>query len=100
LVGKRSVGYLILWGLAYLVTMLLSQLGNAALHAVGILTMLFGVGTAVGSNLVLLVKQLTVKPQPAVVLPPAMPPAAPWQPPRPTAVPQRGAPRQPTDLPR
>ena len=100
LVGKRSVGYLILWGLAYLATMALAQLGNAALHAVGILAMLFGAGAAVGSNLVLLVKQLTVKPQPAAALPVAMSPTAPRQPPRPTTVPQRGVLRKPTDLPK
>jgi hypothetical protein len=62
---KRSVGYLILWSLAYLVTMLLAQVGDAALHAVGILAMVFGVGTALGSNAVLLVKQAGMRPTPA-----------------------------------
>ena len=57
LVGKRSVGYLVLWGLAYLLTLALAQWGNAGLQAVGVLTMLFGLGMAVGSNYVLLRKQ-------------------------------------------
>ncbi len=61
--GKRSAGYVVLWGLAYLLTMALAQFGSAALHAVGLLTMLFGLGAAVGSNVVLLLKRLTVKPQ-------------------------------------
>jgi len=65
LIVKRSVGYLILWGLAYLLTVALDQLGNAALHAVGILIMAFGLGTAVGSNVVLLFRQMTARPAPA-----------------------------------
>lgn len=59
--GKRSAGYLILWGLAYLFTLALAQFGSAALHAVGVLTMLFGVGIAFGSNVVLLLKRVRVK---------------------------------------
>jgi len=57
MVGKRSVGYLILWGLAYLLTMALAQWGDAGLHAIGVLSMMFGLGMAVGSNYVLLRKQ-------------------------------------------
>ncbi|MEK7215106.1 MAG: hypothetical protein AAB289_05895 [Chloroflexota bacterium] len=38
-------------GLAYLATMGLAQLQNAAFHAVGVLTMLLTVGIALGSNL-------------------------------------------------
>jgi hypothetical protein len=65
LIVKRSVGYLALWGLAYLLTMGLAQLGSGALHALGILTMVFGAGIALGSNLALLVKQLRVRRAPA-----------------------------------
>jgi hypothetical protein len=77
LIVKRSVGYLILWGVAYLLAIALDQLGNAALHAAGILIMVFGLGTAVGSNLVLLVRQVTMRPAPVVASPygPAPPPA-------------------------
>lgn len=82
LMGKRSVGYLILWGVTYLVTIALAQLGNAAIHAAGILGMMLGVGVAIGSNFILLIKQLSVKPQPIVAPPPPV------------------APRKPTNLPR
>ncbi len=63
LMGKRSVGYLILWGLSYLLTTLLAQSGSAAPHAGGILTMMLGLGAAIGSNLLLLVRQFTLRPQ-------------------------------------
>jgi hypothetical protein len=99
LIGKRSVGYLILWGLAYLATMLLAQLGNAALHAVGILTMLFGLGTAMASNLVLLLKQMSARPAPAVALPSVVPDSGP----RPSTLREDRASiklSRPTDLPR
>jgi hypothetical protein len=62
LIVKRSVGYLIVWGAAYLVTLALDQLGNAALHAVGVWILAFGVGTAISSNLVLLARQITQRP--------------------------------------
>ncbi len=73
LIAKRSVGYLILWGAAYLLTIALDQLGNAALHAAGILLMAFGLGTAVGSNLVLLYRQMTIRPSPVGAPPPYAP---------------------------
>jgi hypothetical protein len=63
--GKRSTAYLVLWGLAYLVTLALSHLGNAALYAFGILGMMFGLGTTVGANLNLFVRQLFLRPRPA-----------------------------------
>lgn len=79
--SKANVRYLIYWGAAYVVTLLLGQFGSAALHAVGILTMLFSLGVAIGSNLILLTKRLTVKPEPvpaamavnAAVRPPLLP---------------------------
>ncbi len=87
-----------LWGLAYLLTMALAQTGSAALHAGGILTIMLGLGTAVGSNLNLLVRQSMLKPQLAVSLPSAMPAPAPCpatcrsaarRPPKPTDMPER-----------
>jgi hypothetical protein len=99
IVGKRSVGYLILWGLAYLMAMALTQTGNAALHAVGVLTMMFGLGTALGDNLNLLVRQSTLKPQPAIPPLSGMPTPVP----RPTDLPEPIEPRKlpkPTDLPK
>lgn len=88
--GKRSTAYLVLWGLAYLVSLALAQLGNAALYAFGILGMIFGLGTAVGANLNLFVRQTFLRPQTA---PPAQP----------SSIAGRSAPRvssKPTDLPR
>ncbi len=63
--GKRSTAYLVLWGLAYLVSLALAHVGNAALYAIGILGMMFGLGTTVGANLNLFVRQLVLRPQPA-----------------------------------
>jgi len=91
LLVKRSVGFLMLWGLAYLLTMALDQLGNAALHAVGILVLVFGVGTSVGSNLVLLFRQLRARPAPAGV-----PPVYPVQP---AGMPPQPYPAQPIGMP-
>jgi hypothetical protein len=81
--GKRNAGYLVLWGLAFIFTVALAQTGSGLLHAGGILIMMFGVGTAVGANLVLLFKQLILKPQPMT------PPVAFY-----------GTPRPPTGLPK
>lgn len=85
--GKRGTAYLVLWGLAYLVSLALAQLGNAALYAVGILGMMFGLGTTVGANLNLFVRQIFLRPQTA----------SPVQSGAPTAY---NVPRKPTDLPR
>lgn len=57
LMGRRTVLYLGLWGFAYLATQGLAQLQNAALHAVGVLTMMMTVGVALGSNLNLGLRQ-------------------------------------------
>ena len=81
--GKRSAGYLVLWRLAYVLTIVLAQTGSGLFHAIGILTMTFGVGTAVGANLIHLFKQLTLKPMPM------MPPVTSY-----------GVPRLPTGLPK
>jgi hypothetical protein len=62
IVGKRRVASLVLWGLAYLVTVLLAQFGSALLHAIGILGMVFGVGVSVGSNTILFIRHLTLRP--------------------------------------
>jgi hypothetical protein len=58
LMARRTSLYLVLWGLAYLATLGLAQLQNAAFHAVGILTMLLTVGIALGSNVNLSVQHL------------------------------------------
>jgi hypothetical protein len=63
-VGKQTGFYLIVWGLAYVLTLLLSQTNIAALHAGGIMAMMFGAGVALGSALTLLVRLGSVKPQP------------------------------------
>jgi membrane protein CcdC involved in cytochrome C biogenesis len=88
--GKRSTAYLVLWGLAYLVSLALAQLGNAALYAFAILGMMFGLGITVGASLNLFVRQTFLRPQTA---PPAQP----------SSMVGRSAPRvssKPTDLPR
>ncbi len=77
IVGKRSVGYLIFWGLAYVLTMVLTETGNATLHAAGVLTLMFGFGIAVGDNTTLLFRQLFLKRPPA---PPPTPVAQPIAP--------------------
>jgi hypothetical protein len=88
LMAKRSVGYLLLWGAAYLLTVALAQTGSAALYAAGMLAMMLGLGAAVGSNLLLLVKELTKRPlsprspapgryPPTAGAYPAMPPSRP-----------------------
>lgn len=87
IVAKRSIGYLVLWLLAYLVTIGLAQLGNGLLHAVGILGMVFWTGAAVGANLNLFVRQTFLHSQ-------TMPSV------QPSPVAGRSAPRKPTDLPR
>lgn len=77
IVGKRSVGYLIFWGLAYLLTMALTATGNATLHAAGIMTLMFGLGIAVGDNTTLLFRQLFLKRPPAPAPTPSAQPIAP-----------------------
>lgn len=89
-VAKRSIGYLILWMLAYLVTIGLAQWGSGLLHAVGILGMIFGTGAAMGANLVLFIRRNALRP----------PSAAPWSP---GNLPERGgssSAAKPTRLPR
>lgn len=94
--GKANMRYLVYWGGAYILTLLLGQLGSAALHAVGILIMLFSLGVAVGSNLILLSKRLTVKPETAS--PPARMPITASGPP--ALLPEQGGhPVRPVDLP-
>lgn len=73
----RGVAYLILWGLALLLTILLGQTGSAALHAGGILATLFGVGAALGVNLVLAFKQITYRPPPPTAAAPVPLPGQP-----------------------
>ncbi len=68
IVTKRSVAYIVFWGLAYALTMALSQTGSVSLHVAGVLSMLFGLGLALGDNLNLLVRQSLLKPA-AVAVP-------------------------------
>ena len=77
IVGKRSVGYLIFWGLAYLLTMALTATGNGTLHAAGVMTLMFGLGIAVGDNTTLLFRQLFLKRPPAPATPTVTQPITP-----------------------
>jgi len=77
IVGKRSVGYLIFWGLAYVLTNVLSATGNGTLHAAGMMTLMFGLGIAVGDNTTLLARQLFLKRPPTPAPTPSGQPIAP-----------------------
>ena len=68
-VGKQSGFYLILWGVAYVLTLLLGQTGIAALHAGGILAMLLGISVALASGLTLFMRIGSLKPQMASMPP-------------------------------
>lgn len=65
LMGRRTVLYMGLWGFAYLTTQGLAQLQSAALHAVGVLTMMLTVGIAIGSNINLATRQAWMRIRPA-----------------------------------
>lgn len=65
IVGKRSFGYLVVWGLAFLLALALGQAESAVLQASGALVMMFGLGIAIGDNINLLARQAMLKPQPA-----------------------------------
>jgi hypothetical protein len=71
-VGKQSGFYLILWGLAYVLTLLVAQTNIPALHAGGILAMMLGMGVALASGLTLFMRIGNLRPQPA--------PTPAWQP--------------------
>lgn len=73
IVGKRSVGYLIFWGLAYLLAMALTSTGNGTLHAAGVMTLMFGLGIAVGDNTTLLFRQMFLKRPPIPAVAPITP---------------------------
>jgi hypothetical protein len=62
-VGKRSGIYLVLWGLAYLVTIGFAQMNNAGLHAFGLMGLAFGLGMSLGSNLNLFFRRLFFRSQ-------------------------------------
>ena len=55
--GKRTTGYLLFWGIAYFASLLLTQSGIAAAHALGVLGMMLALGVAVGDNLNILFRQ-------------------------------------------
>lgn len=55
--GKRTTGYLLFWGIAYLASLLLTQSQIAAAHALGVLGMMLSLGVAVGDNLNILFRQ-------------------------------------------
>lgn len=61
LVLKRNGFYFVLWGLTYLLTLLLAQTEDATLTAGGIMAMILGSAIAVGSNLNLLLRQSTMR---------------------------------------
>jgi hypothetical protein len=58
---KRNTLYLLIWGLAYVLTMLLSLTGSRVFQASGIMLLLFGFGLAFTSNFVLLLRQLSMR---------------------------------------
>ncbi len=53
----RQTGlYVVVWGLAYVATLGLGQMGSAALHAGGVLAMFLGLGVALASSITLALK--------------------------------------------
>jgi hypothetical protein len=96
--GKRTTGYLLFWALAYVASLLLTQSGIAAAHALGVLGMMLALGVAVGDNLNLLFRSTRLRrppvgmpePSPRVAPPPAVPEAQarPGARPRPTTLPK------------
>jgi hypothetical protein len=97
--GKRTTGYLLFWGIAYFASLILTQSGIAAAHALGVLGMMLALGVAVGDNLNILFRQSRLKrPAPAAVAEAPAPIA------RPTTLPEAGTqppetPNRPTTLP-
>ena len=53
---KRSIAAMILWGVAYLLSLALTLTQHPLLAAGGVLAMLFGLGTTLGTNLNLLAR--------------------------------------------
>lgn len=98
--GKRTTGYLVFWGIAYLASLLLTQSGIAAAHALGVLGMMLALGVAVGDNLSILFRQSRLKrPDPVATTNTPVPMA------RPTTLPEAGTgttttPERPTTLPK
>jgi|GEM_PF-5805239 len=54
--GRQSGLYVVVWGLAYVATLVLGQLRSGALHAGGVLAMLLGLGVALSSSIMLVLK--------------------------------------------
>ncbi len=75
--GKRTTGYLLFWGIAYFASLLLTQSGIAAAHALGVLGMMLALGVAVGDNLNILFRQGRLRPPPVGVPEAAFSPAPP-----------------------
>lgn len=77
--GKRTTGYLVFWGIAYFASLILTQSGIAAAHALGVLGMMLALGVAVGDNLNILFRQSRLKrpPDPSPTISPEPSPAAP-----------------------
>lgn len=107
--GKRTTGYLVFWGIAYLASLLLTQSGIAAAHALGVLGMMLALGVAVGDNLSILFRQSRLKrPEPAPVAVETAAPSTSTSSPspvaRPTTLPEanqkKGASKKPTSLPK
>ena len=91
LMTKRSAIYFVLWGLAYLLTLLLAQTKSSVWTAGGILAMILGLGIAYGSNLNLFFRQTLMRPTPGSISAPTSSSAArenPKPPSRPTDLPE------------
>lgn len=54
--GRQSGLYVVVWGLAYIATLVLGQLRSGTLHAGGVLAMLLGLGVALSSSIMLVLK--------------------------------------------
>jgi len=83
--GKRTTGYLVFGGIAYFASLILTQSGIAAAHALGVLGMMLALGVAVGDNLNIIFRQTRLR-RPPTALPETQPSGNP--PPRPTTLPK------------
>jgi hypothetical protein len=61
LIVRRTTAYMVLWGLAFVATLALGQIQQAALQALGALTVVFTLGIAVGANITLGVRQAAAR---------------------------------------
>lgn len=61
LVGKRSTLHLVFWGISYAITQILATVAPAMWVGGGLAAMFFSTGSALGTNLNLLVRQLRMR---------------------------------------